>query len=49
MRVQVKTDKEGEPIIEIPQEWLEELGWQEGDELKWVKNEDDSFSLFKLT
>lgn len=49
MKVKVKTDKEGQPIIEIPQEWLEDLGWQEGDELKWVKNEDNSFSLSKPT
>lgn len=47
MRVPVKTDSAGEPFFEIPNEQLEELGWQEGDELVWHKNDDGSYTLSK--
>ncbi|MFS1873328.1 AbrB/MazE/SpoVT family DNA-binding domain-containing protein [Enterovibrio norvegicus] len=47
MRVPVKTDNAGERFFEIPNELLEELGWQEGDELEWDKNDDGSYTLSK--
>jgi bifunctional DNA-binding transcriptional regulator/antitoxin component of YhaV-PrlF toxin-antitoxin module len=34
-------------ILTFPEKFLEELGWKEGDELKWIDNNDGSFSLVK--
>jgi bifunctional DNA-binding transcriptional regulator/antitoxin component of YhaV-PrlF toxin-antitoxin module len=33
--LEVEEDENGEPFITLPDEVLEELGWQEGDVLDW--------------
>jgi bifunctional DNA-binding transcriptional regulator/antitoxin component of YhaV-PrlF toxin-antitoxin module len=34
-------------ILPLPQDLLEEAGWQEGDNLIWIDNYDGSWSLVK--
>lgn len=44
----VEEDKEtGELILPFTPEILEQLGWKEGDTLKWSDNGDGSWSLSK--
>ena len=43
----VKEDKQGEKLIELPEDLLAEAGWKEGDELVWSDNKDGSWSLNK--
>ena len=33
--LEVQEDANGEPFIVLPEELIEELGWQEGDVLDW--------------
>jgi len=33
--LEVEEDENGDPFITLPDEILEELGWQEGDVLEW--------------
>ncbi len=40
-------DEDG--VLCLPDELLKHLGWEEGDELEWIDQEDDSFILRKLT
>jgi len=38
--LEVQEDENGEPFILLPDEVMEDLGWQEGDVLNWdVKGE----------
>ena len=34
-------------ILPLPQDLLDEAGWQEGDNLIWIDNNDGSWSLVK--
>ena len=43
----VKEDKQGEKLIELPEDLLAAAGWKEGDELVWSDNKDGSWSLNK--
>lgn len=45
MIVPIKVTDEGEHYLEIPQHYLEELGWSTGDIVIWTQNDDDIFSL----
>ncbi|MDP5253309.1 MULTISPECIES: hypothetical protein [unclassified Vibrio] len=47
MIVPIKVTDEGEHYLEIPQQYLEELGWSTGDIVIWTQNDDGSFSLSK--
>lgn len=38
----------GETIIPIPQELLDQLGWQEGDEVTIIQNPDGTIVLNKV-
>jgi hypothetical protein len=46
-QVEVQQNSEGEFFIEFPDQVLEEVGWKEGDSIKWVDNNDGSFTLEK--
>lgn len=37
----------GEMVIEFPDEFLAQVGWNEGDVLQWVINSDGSLTLEK--
>ena len=45
MRTTLTIDDDG--VLTFPDEFLEELGWKEGDVLQWIDNKDGSFSLVK--
>ena len=34
-------------VLTFPEDFLEEVGWKEGDVLQWIDNNDGSFSLVK--
>ena len=47
MILEVINDDEGNPAIELPKDFLDELGWKEGDVLTWTKGEGESWILSK--
>lgn len=38
----------GDMIVTFPPDLLSAMGWKEGDQLKWSKNDDDSWTLKKV-
>lgn len=46
--VSVEESPNGDAILPLPQELLDEMGWKEGDVLDWKDNKDGSFSLTKV-
>jgi antitoxin component of MazEF toxin-antitoxin module len=48
-QVNLEEDPEtGELILPLPEGLLEEMGWEEGDDLKWVVQENGSIVLSKV-
>ena len=45
MKTTLTIDDDG--VITFPDEFIENLGWKEGDVLQWIDNKDGSFSLVK--
>lgn len=45
--VEIKQYGMGEPFIELPKEATDGLGWQDGDEIEWIDNDDGSYTLMK--
>ena len=45
MRTTLTVDDDG--VITFPDEFIEKLGWKEGDVLEWIDNKDGSFTLKK--
>ena len=45
MKTTLTVDENG--ILTFPDEFMEELGWKEGDVLEWIPNGDGSFNLVK--
>lgn len=44
----VKLEKDGDDLIlTFPPEFLESVGWKEGDILEWVYNQDGTWSIKK--
>jgi nitrous oxide reductase accessory protein NosL len=37
----------GECFVLLPEDLLEQMDWQEGDNIKWIDNRDGSFTLKK--
>ncbi len=48
MKVKIEQNAEGEAFLAIPQELLDELKWEEGDNLEWLLNDDGNFCLRKV-
>ena len=50
MKYIVTTQKldDGSTYIELPDEVLEEMVWQEGDIIEWTEDDDGSYSLKKV-
>ena len=44
----IEEDNNGDAIIPLPQEMLDELEWKEGDTIDWKDNGDGTFSLSKI-
>ena len=47
--VDVQEDENGEPIIELPEELLQQTGWSEGTHIEWIDNKDGSFTMKEVT
>lgn len=45
MRVTIQETKDGEAFFEIPDEYLEQLQWEEGDIIEWIDNKDGTWTL----
>lgn len=45
--VAVESDSDGNLLIPFDTEILEEMGWDVGDTIQWIDNEDGTFSLVK--
>ena len=46
--LEVQKLEDGDQYIEFPKELMEEVGWEDGDVLKWIDNGDGSWTLKKL-
>ena len=46
--LEVKQHEDGEYFLQFTDEILAEVGWAEGDVLKWIDNGDDTWTLKKL-
>lgn len=46
--LEVQKLEDGDQYLEFPKELMEEVGWEEGDVLKWIDNGDGSWTLKKL-
>lgn len=46
-RMTVQEDENGELYIELPDELMEEMGWDENTELVWTVTEDGTIGLRK--
>jgi bifunctional DNA-binding transcriptional regulator/antitoxin component of YhaV-PrlF toxin-antitoxin module len=45
MKTTLTVDENG--ILTFPDELMKEIGWEEGDVIEWVPNDDGSFTLVK--
>jgi bifunctional DNA-binding transcriptional regulator/antitoxin component of YhaV-PrlF toxin-antitoxin module len=45
MKTTLTIDDDG--VLTFPDEFIQQLGWKEGDMLQWIDNKDGSFSLVK--
>ena len=43
-----QNEKTGEYFVLLPEELLEQVDWDEGDNIQWVDNKDSSFTLKKV-
>lgn len=44
----VKTNEFGDAIIELPKDFLQNVGWKEGDHIKWNDRGDGSWTMTKI-
>jgi len=44
----IATDSNGELILEFPDDMMEQLGWEVGDNLLWEQLDDGKWSLRKI-
>jgi len=47
-QIEIQETSDGELFFEIPPALLEDLGWEEGDEVKFIDNKDGSFKIKKV-
>jgi antitoxin component of MazEF toxin-antitoxin module len=43
-----QNESTGECFILLPEELLEQVDWEEGDDVQWLDNGDSSFTLKKV-
>ena len=46
--VEEADDGSGDLVMPLPQDFLDQQGWKEGDTLDWKDNKDGSWSLSKV-
>ena len=45
----VEEDPEnGDLILPLPEDFLKQVGWKEGDELEWIDNGDGTWQIAKI-
>lgn len=49
MRVKIEKTEEGELFFRLPDEYQEELNWQDGELIQWSVNDDSSIVLRRMT
>ena len=47
-QIEIQENSDGELFFEIPPTLLEDLGWEEGDEVKFIDNKNGSFKIKKV-
>jgi|TARA_B100001094_G_scaffold154857_1_gene149860 bifunctional DNA-binding transcriptional regulator/antitoxin component of YhaV-PrlF toxin-antitoxin module len=47
-QIEIQETSDGELFFEIPPALLEDLGWQENDDVKFIDNKDGSFKIKKV-
>lgn len=47
-QIEVQENSDGELFFEIPPALLEDLGWEAGDEVKFIDNKNGSFKIKKV-
>ena len=49
-KIYIQEDPEsGELFVELPDKLLKQLGWKEGDDLRWIEEENGNWSIKKVT
>ena len=46
-QIEIQDNSDGELFFEIPPALLEDLGWEEGDKVKFIPNENGTFTIKK--
>lgn len=46
--LQIEEDENGEPFLTLPEELLNQMGWDPGDVLMWDEHHDGSWLLRKM-
>ena len=44
----VKTDEDGNQYIVFPEGYIEKMGWDVGDDIQWIDNNDGSWTMKKV-
>lgn len=47
-QLDVQEDENGDPMIQLPDEFIKESGWKEGDRIQWVDRGDGSWEMKKI-
>jgi hypothetical protein len=45
---EVITDSNGDQIVQLTDDFCQEVGWVAGDTIKWVDNSDGTWTLIKI-
>jgi len=48
IQVEIQETSDGELFFQIPPPLLEDLGWEEGDEVKFIDNKNGTFKIKKV-
>ena len=48
IQVEIQETSDGELFFQIPPALLEDLGWEEGDEVKFIDNKNGTFKIKKV-
>lgn len=43
----VQKDEQGDLFIEFPKDFLKEVDWKEGDDIEWIDNHDETWTMKK--
>jgi antitoxin component of MazEF toxin-antitoxin module len=45
----VEVDEHGEPVLTLPDDMIEQVGWKIGDTIRWSKRDNDSWVLERVS